>query len=433
MLLTTFTRKAAHTLAERLEDAGRGRGARPRACTLHSLAFDLLARSGEEPRLAGEDFLEEAARGAARGSHLSPQGLMGLASRLKNLGLPQEAGGAAVSAALRRYRDTLAAAGLMDFDDLMAEAARLAADGRLPGYRAVLADEAQDLSPLEYGFLKGLSGGARLTAIGDPAQCIYGFRGALPSLREALERDRPDLEILDLPLNYRCTPAISDASELFRQLDGRERRSALPIRGRRIVRAKLDSTLTEAFYIARRIKEHLGVNLPGGSASGGGDVLDGLTLGDVAVIYRLRTQGQELIKTLLEEGIPCQISGDEGEGAQDGLDLRAEKVSLLTIHAAKGLEFRLVFVVGLDEGLCPYEPASETGPPYDRAAEEERLFYVALTRARELVYLTRVRRRRVHGRILNGRPSPFWTRIPAEAAEDVDVRAVYSRRPRPLF
>ncbi|MDR3153132.1 MAG: UvrD-helicase domain-containing protein [Deltaproteobacteria bacterium] len=432
-LLTTFTRKAAQTIGERLTEAGGG-AAGARVGTLHSLALDFLRRGGEDPRLASEALLEEAAAEAVKGARVTARNLMLLVSRQKNLQLPLEFPDEETARAAAAYRGALSSLGLMDFDDLVLRAVRLAENGLRSGYRAVLADEAQDLSPLEYSFLKALAREASLTAIGDPAQSIYGFRGALPSLQDALKGDRPDLKVRSLTLNYRSTPLINAASELFRPRDGLSRASALAVRGRRIVRAQLDNPLSEAVYVARCIKEHLGGLLPGGSARSGGDAMEGLTLGDIAVIYRLRAQGQELLKTLLEEGIPCQISGDDGELAQDALDFKADKISLLTIHAAKGLEFRLVFVTGLDEGLCPFVPPSEAEEaPFDRSAEEERLFYVALTRARELLYLTRVRRRRIHGRILSGRPSPFWERIPAAVTRDVTARAVLTRRPAPLF
>ncbi|MDR1036247.1 MAG: UvrD-helicase domain-containing protein [Deltaproteobacteria bacterium] len=447
MLLTTFTRKAAQTLSERLGGAGDA-GPGPSVGTLHSVALDFLRRAGGDPVLAPDEAMEEIASEAAKGCGISAKNLLAYVSRAKNLEIPLDSAGPGspgaggpppaqdgrcVEWAALRYLEAMRMAGYVDFDDLIAEALEAAGRGARSGYRAVLADEAQDLSPLEYRFLRELARDASLTAIGDPAQSIYGFRGALASLEDALRHDRPDLDRRSLELNYRSTAVISDASELFRPSDGAVRRSAVPGRGRRIVRAQLDTPLTEAVYVARCIKEHLGALLPGGSARSGGDALDGLTLADIAVVYRLRLQGRELLKTLLEEGIPCQISGDDGERAQDGLDLRAEKVSLLTVHAAKGLEFRLVFVTGLEEGLFPYVSPAESAPGYDRSDEEERLFYVALTRAKELVYLTRVRRRRIHGRMLSGRPSPFWERIPSEAARDVTARTVLAPRPTPLF
>jgi DNA helicase-2/ATP-dependent DNA helicase PcrA len=160
-----------------------------------------------------------------------------------------------------------------------------------------------------------------------------------------------------------------------------------------------------------------------------------LTLGDIAIIFRLRQQGEEILKTLVEEGFPCQISGEDDTTAQDGLDLKAEKISLLTMHASKGLEFRLVFVTGLEEGLLPSTLWKDTGEGdyYNREDEEERLFYVALTRAKEMIYLTRAKKRRIHGKFLSGNPSPFWERIPNGLFKDFRAGRFTQVRPASLF
>jgi ATP-dependent DNA helicase UvrD/PcrA len=81
-----------------------------------------------------------------------------------------------------------------------------------------------------------------------------------------------------------------------------------------------------------------------------------------------------------------------------------EKVSLLTIHAAKGLEFKVVFISGCEEGLIPY---CRDGQNCLDEAEERRLFYVALTRAEKALYLTRARRRTFRGRRQRRPRSPF--------------------------
>ncbi|MEE4263070.1 MAG: UvrD-helicase domain-containing protein [Desulfobacteraceae bacterium] len=73
---------------------------------------------------------------------------------------------------------------------------------------------------------------------------------------------------------------------------------------------------------------------------------------------------------------------------------RIEKVSLMTMHAAKGLEFPVVFITGCEQGFIPFNPPGrEQADP----AEERRLFYVAMTRAMERVYLTRAKKRRIYG------------------------------------
>jgi superfamily I DNA/RNA helicase len=90
----------------------------------------------------------------------------------------------------------------------------------------------------------------------------------------------------------------------------------------------------------------------------------------------------------------------------DALDPRAEAVTLLTLHAAKGLEFPVVFLVGAEDGLLPLRwPGSE--PDDDAIAEERRLFFVGLTRAQDRLYVSHAARRSRHGAERDCRPSPF--------------------------
>jgi superfamily I DNA/RNA helicase len=82
----------------------------------------------------------------------------------------------------------------------------------------------------------------------------------------------------------------------------------------------------------------------------------------------------------------------------DSFHPRAEKVALMTLHAAKGLEFPVVFIAGCEEGLIPFRRRSEEDTA-GAAAEERRLFYVGMTRAKDRLYLTWSRQRRVYGKI----------------------------------
>ncbi len=109
--------------------------------------------------------------------------------------------------------------------------------------------------------------------------------------------------------------------------------------------------------------------------------------------------------------------------AATGLDC----VQLMTLHAAKGLEFPTVFVVGLEEGLFPSEH-SAFDP--DRLPEERRLCYVGLTRAMQRLYLTHAESRRIFGRTAYRDPSRFLSELPPEAVEDVRPRISVSR---PLY
>jgi DNA helicase-2/ATP-dependent DNA helicase PcrA len=91
-------------------------------------------------------------------------------------------------------------------------------------------------------------------------------------------------------------------------------------------------------------------------------------------------------------------------------DPRAERVALLTLHAAKGLEFRVVFIVGCEDGLLPHRFSFDEAETVD-LAEERRLFFVGLTRARERLFLTHARRRHWRGELHDRSPSPFLRAI----------------------
>ena len=95
----------------------------------------------------------------------------------------------------------------------------------------------------------------------------------------------------------------------------------------------------------------------------------------------------------------------------DGVEAGEESVTLMTIHAAKGLEFPWVYVVGMEEGIFP-----GTSAQYDEEEleEERRLCYVAMTRAKEKLTLTNARQRMLYGRTSTNRPSRFLEEIPEE-------------------
>jgi len=99
-------------------------------------------------------------------------------------------------------------------------------------------------------------------------------------------------------------------------------------------------------------------------------------------------------------------------------------VQLMTLHSAKGLEFKLVFLVGMEEGLFPSQQSvDDTG----RLEEERRLCYVGMTRAMQQLYLTYAESRRLYGRESYPRPSRFLREIPAEYLQEVRMRATISR------
>ncbi|MHB1543919.1 MAG: UvrD-helicase domain-containing protein [Gammaproteobacteria bacterium] len=100
---------------------------------------------------------------------------------------------------------------------------------------------------------------------------------------------------------------------------------------------------------------------------------------------------------------------------------KSDEIQLMSLHAAKGLEFHTVFITGLEEGLLPHSRATETAGGLE---EERRLFYVGITRAERQLYLTRARRRRLHGHYIDTLPSRFLLEIPADQLESGEPRIV---------
>ncbi|MCX7082730.1 MAG: UvrD-helicase domain-containing protein [Methylococcales bacterium] len=144
----------------------------------------------------------------------------------------------------------------------------------------------------------------------------------------------------------------------------------------------------------------------------------------------------ELIKSLandieeltLDEKVKCIVEKSGLMAALEAGVSQAEEsedcVQLMTLHSAKGLEFKQVFLVGLEEGLFPSQQSVDDA---GRLEEERRLCYVGMTRAMQQLYLTYAESRRLYGRETYPRPSRFLREIPAELLQEVRMRATISR------
>ena len=111
-------------------------------------------------------------------------------------------------------------------------------------------------------------------------------------------------------------------------------------------------------------------------------------------------------------------------------------VTLMTLHAAKGLEFKVVFLAGMEEGVLPHSQSLERDEDLE---EERRLCYVGMTRAREMLFCLHALERRLHGKFREQSASPFLTEIPEQVREEVRLASSYryasaqpSWRDRPL-
>ena len=110
--------------------------------------------------------------------------------------------------------------------------------------------------------------------------------------------------------------------------------------------------------------------------------------------------------------------------AGDRQSQQGPSVQMMTLHSAKGLEFPLVFLAGMEEGLFPHRMSAEEP---GRMEEERRLAYVGITRAMQELYLTYAETRRLHGQDSYNRPSRFLLELPQELIQEVRMSGAIER------
>jgi DNA helicase-2/ATP-dependent DNA helicase PcrA len=441
VLALTFTRQATAEMEGRVGDllAGIVGGLEGLTIkTFHALGQQILADHGGPKRgVADEEQRRGFLKDCARAHHLAFGSLERQVTGWKQaLAYPEDLALAGQDearpflAAFAAYEAALRRADLWDYEDLIARPARLLArrpevrEAYRTRFRHLLVDEYQDLNEAQYRLFRQLAGpGAEIMVIGDPDQAIYGFRGARPEYFRRFREDWPEARVCRFPETYRLPSPILKAAAPLRNVSPAGAQEApeplvthqtgdLPV-----VLLTAATPGAEARAIAREIEKLMG----GLSHYGLEDAQlrrrtpdDQAGFKDVAVLYRLHALGPELERGLTEAGIPCQ-QAKEGVGPDwDGLDLAAERVKLLTLHAAKGLEFPYVFIAGCETGLIPWEPGPDGAADLE---EEKRLLYVGLTRASRQVFLTRSRERTLWGRRRQTQFSPWVRSMPSEALE----------------
>ncbi|MGI9035092.1 MAG: 3'-5' exonuclease, partial [Pyrinomonadaceae bacterium] len=153
---------------------------------------------------------------------------------------------------------------------------------------------------------------------------------------------------------------------------------------------------------------------------------------DTGYANMLRTENSDEANARIEnldELVNAAVDYDkqEAEGLRDFIDHAAlssdtdkfdrnASVTMMTVHAAKGLEFPIVFLVGLEDGIFPHSRSVNDPKELE---EERRLAYVAITRAEKILYLTHSMRRRIYGEQLAAEPSQFLNEMPLEMIEDL--------------
>ena len=130
---------------------------------------------------------------------------------------------------------------------------------------------------------------------------------------------------------------------------------------------------------------------------------------------------KELTETDILTAFLDKAALDAGDSQADEFE---DAVQLMTLHSAKGLEFPLVFIAGMEEGLFPHKMSMDDLAGLE---EERRLCYVGITRARQKLYLTHAESRRMHGEENLTRPSRFLKEIPEELVEEIRMKGEVRR------
>lgn len=142
---------------------------------------------------------------------------------------------------------------------------------------------------------------------------------------------------------------------------------------------------------------------------------------NIQELWNVANQFDAKEKEPLEEGqsILTQFLTETALYVKPEEDDQLGKVTLSTIHSSKGLEYRVVFVIGLQDGTFPSNRSRDRWEDYE---EERRLMYVAMTRAKELLFLSYNKKRYIHGRPETSRKSPFLDEIPPQFLKYIGIR-----------
>lgn len=464
ILAVTFTNRAAAEMRERavlfgVAPKGLNTG------TFHSVSLKLLKTFRPELRLIGRSEQEAIIRGL--GFNDVDRALSDI-SAFKNGVLAKDA---IDNEFVEAYRERLDELSAMDLDDLVPVATRLVAEGGLKPFSHIMIDEYQDINPAQARFVKELASNAdSLLAIGDPDQAIYAFRGSSLECFLEFERDFPGAELIMLSTNYRSASRIVAASRgLIEKNTRRLENSVTPARnGGTIEAVECATEKDEAAFIIREVERLMGglTNLTALDDTG-------MRFSDFAVLVRTNRQAEYIAREFSSSSVPfCLVSspaallrdfaqrlksvsapgglsfrdfilqearafglkddalsmletamsGLDDDAGTDGLleaielsapsdsiDISADKVKIMTLHGAKGLEWRCVFIAGAEEGLIPMTLKGESD-----IEEERRLFYVGVTRACDRLYLTHSRQRHIRGAQREQKRTPFLAEMPSE-------------------
>ncbi len=260
--------------------------------------------------------------------------------------------------------------GLRDFSDQLVDTINLFLKHPelIPQFDHVLVDEYQDVNAIQVKLLDIFSP-KNLFCVGDPRQSIFGWRGS--DIRYILDFhvNHPDCDIITLTKNYRSTKHIvSLINESVRSM-GMPDLHAFHQGEKNIKILKFDDESSEFKFIIQTIYE---------SEKEGG----------IFVLARTNKQLKEISERMKERQLTHLVRNEDSD------HFETDQIVLATIHAIKGLEAKKVFVVGCTPQNFPCRASDHpiidmvASEQYDKEEEERRLFYVALSRAKESLYIS---------------------------------------------
>lgn len=365
--------------------------------------------------------------------------------------------------------------GVVDFDDLLDLNLRaVQTDAAFRAlvhwrFRHFFVDEAQDLNPLQHALLEAWRAGRPdICLVGDPRQAIYGWNGADHTTMTEVERAYPGVTVVSLATNYRCSPQVVSAGKAALVAGGQHddtesnRPDGQPLRIGTYSTAEAEATAIAAFVraalhhhtaagiaVLARTNDQL-VPIERALAAGGitteraagrsplelavADAFRATSREALAVWADEQFAGTDEIRRRVAEEVDRFLAAQEPGGFRGWVEARSPfddldtdegdgAVSMLTFHGAKGREWPVVIVAGVEDGLVPHSSALSAA----QRAEEARLLYVAITRAVDDLILTRAESRRG----VPTRPSPWLPAVQATIADDrvVPPPAWSGRRP----
>jgi len=417
ILALTFTRKAATEITNRLNETG---CTNMTVNTFHGFAYDMLCKNKNPVELIDIDqtlsiikellkITGQDKRKATRIKNIISLTKQGL-TQLEHIDIPvwENIPKDIDENIFKMYQDYLTKHSLMDIDDIIPETISLLSQDDIllekiqKKFTSILVDEFQDLNHAQYIFFKILckEGKKDIFMIGDPDQAIYSFRGAEPVYFEHARALFPQTETMNLKINYRSTPEILNLSAKTLK-NGPMLKTACK-NGHMPVLANFNTDNAEAVFISKEIGALVGGTSHFALESEREDERYETiyAFSDIAILYRLHGVGNKLCKVLCENSIPFQRTRPKAKNPlaeeADIIDPRARAVSIMSIHAAKGLEFPVVFIAGLEEGIIPN--SINNSHEICNMDEELRLLYVAMTRAKERLYMTTSNKRSIYGK-----------------------------------